>query len=576
MILIFLSLYIQLFDSEINLNSNGSLNIKEEITVNFDGGYHHGIYRDIPLELSSKTGNFSLGFKVEEVLMDGEDVPVKKSTRRYGGGKDLRIRIGDANRTITGLHVYKIKYSAVLGARYFKEWDELYWNITGNRWEDRIDSSYCVVTFPSTIQLSNEDVKIFVGTYGSDRTTEKYTLTKNKLSFGTGTLYPGYGSTVDIRFPKGYLTKPPFLTTFWLKLKSYLGLLFAVLVPLSTFVILFRRWQRDGKDLPIGTITVKYNPPNNLIAAEAGTILDQKVDSVDITSILFDLARLGYLSIEEVQTEKFFFLKKKDFKIKILKENGFDKEKPLKKFLSGLKKEGGKEFLISELKGEFYMHVSAVTEELYKSVKEKKYFYGNPDTIRKKYYGFGFAALFIGMWATPFAIGMLSAIVSTAAGLIVGGIMFGIILSGIITLSFASKMPKRTYKGREVLTDILGFKEFLVRVEKERLNRMLDKNPTIFFDFLSYAIALGVVDEWAEHFKGLQIASPDWYNVHGISGPITANHITSSIGDSISAFSSASSPPRGSSSGFSSSGGFSSGGGGFSGGGGGGGGGGGW
>jgi len=574
MIFLLLSLYIQLFDSEINLNSNGSLNIKEEITVNFDGGYHHGIYRDIPLELSSKTGNFSLGFKVEKVLMDGKDVPAKKSTRRYGGGKDLRIRIGDANKTISGIHVYTIKYSAVLGTRYFKEWDELYWNVTGNRWEDRIDSSRCTVIFPSPIKLSNEDIKIFAGEYGSDRTTEQYTLTDNKLSFGTGTLYPGYGSTVDIRFPKGYLTKPPFLTTFWLKLKSYLGLLFVVLVPLFTFVILFKRWKREGKDLPVGTITVKYRPPSDLTAAEAGTILDQKVDSVDITSILFELARLGYLSIEEIQTEKFFFLKKKDFKIKILKENGLDKEKHLKKFLLGLKKEGGKEFLLSELKGEFYTHVNKVTEELYKSVKKKKYFYGNPDTIRKKYYGFGFAALFIGMWATPFAIGMLSAIVSTAAGLIVGGIMGGLVLSGLITLCFASVMPKRTYKGREVLTDILGFKEFLVRVEKERLNRMLDENPTIFFDFLSYAIALGVIDEWAEHFKGLLIESPNWYSAYDVHGPIMASHITSSIGNSISAFSSASSPPRGSSSGSSS--GFSSGGGGFSGGGGGGGGGGGW
>ncbi len=572
MIFLLLSLYIQLFDSEINLNSNGSLNIKEEITVNFDGGYHHGIYRDIPLELSSKTGNFSLGFKVNEVLMDGEEVPVKKSTRRYGGGKDLRIRIGDANKTITGIHVYKIKYSAVLGARYFKEWDELYWNVTGNRWEDRIDSSYCVVTFPSTIQLSNEDIKIFVGTYGSDRRTEKYTLTKNKLSFGTGTLYPGYGSTVDIRFPKDYLTKPPFLTTFWLKLKSYLGLLFAVLVPLFTFIILFKRWQRDGKDLPVGTITVKYSPPKDLTAAEAGTILDQKVDSVDITSILFDLARLGYLSIEEVQTEKFFFLKKKDFKIKMLKDMDLGQEKHLREFLRGLKVKGGKKFLISDLKGEFYKYVKDVTEEIYKSIKKKKYFYGNPDTIRKKYYGFGFAALFIGMWATPFTIGMLSAIVSTVAGLIVGGIMFGIVLSGIITLCFASAMPKRTYKGREALTDILGFKEFLMRVEKERLKKMLEQNPNIFFDFLSYAIALGVVDEWADRFSGLQIEPPDWYNVHGIHGPIMANQISSSIGDSISAFSAASSVPRGSSSGFSGGGG----GGGFSGGGGGGGGGGGW
>jgi hypothetical protein len=191
MLFLLLSLYIQLFDSEVKLDYDGSVDIKEDITVNYDGGYHHGIYRDIPLELKGIAGNFSLGFNINEVLMDGEDVPVKKSTRRYGGGKDLRLRIGDPDRTISGIHVYTIKYSAVLGARYFKEWDELYWNITGNRWEDRIDSSRCTITFPSEVLLTEEDIKLFVGTYGSDRITDHYTLTAQKLSFGTGKLYPG-------------------------------------------------------------------------------------------------------------------------------------------------------------------------------------------------------------------------------------------------------------------------------------------------------------------------------------------------------------------------------------------------
>ena len=288
MVFLLLSLYIQLFDSEIALNRDGSVDIREEITVNFDGGYHHGIYRDIPLELRGGSGNYSLGFKVHEVLMDGKDVPVKKSTRRYGGGRDLRLRIGDPDRTISGIHTYKIEYSAVLGARYFKEWDELYWNITGNRWEVRIDSSHCMVRFPSPIQLSNEDIKLFVGTYGSDKTTENYTLSRNSLSFGTGALYPGYGTTVALKFPKGFLTQPPLSTTLSLKLKSYLGPAFAVLLPLFIFIILFRKWYREGKDIPTGTITVKYEPPKDLTAAEAGTILDQRVDAVDITSILFD------------------------------------------------------------------------------------------------------------------------------------------------------------------------------------------------------------------------------------------------------------------------------------------------
>lgn len=564
MVLLLLSLYIQVFDSEIKLNQDGSLDIKEEITVNYDGGYYHGIYRDIPLELKGIAGNFSLGFKVHEVLMDGKSVPVKKSTRRYGGGKDLRLRIGDPDKTISGIHVYTIEYSAVLGARYFKDWDELYWNVTGNSWENRIDSSYCTVIFPSKIQLSNEDIRIFVGEYGSDRTTENYLLTDKSLSFGVGTLYPGYGTTVDVRFPKGYLSEPPWSTRLSLKLKSYLGLLAALLLPAFTFILLFKRWVKEGKDLPAGTITVKYIPPKDLTASEVGTILDQRVDPVDITSILFDLARLGYLSIEEIETTKFFFLKNKDFKIKILKDMDLGEEKHLREFLKGLKTKGGKEFLISDLKGEFYTVIKDVTEEIYKSVKKKKYFYGNPDKVRKKYTGFGVFALFAGVQATIFA--------AAATSMMLAGITVGIAISGLITLIFGPAMPKRTYKGRELLTDILGFKEFLMRVEKARLKRMLEQNPTIFFDFLSYAIALGVVDEWAERFSGLQIETPGWYNTYGgIHGPIMANQITSSIGNSISAFSAASSPPRGSSSGFS-----GGGGGGFSGGGGGGGGGGGW
>jgi len=563
MILIILSLYIQLFDSEIKLNYDGSLDIKEEITVNYDGGYHHGIYRDIPLELRGKTGNYSLGFKVHEVLMDGKSVQVKKSRKRYGGGTDLRLRVGDPDRTISGIHVYTIEYSAVLGARYFEEWDELYWNVTGNGWEDRIDSSHCMVHFPSTIQLSEEDIKLFVGLQGSDRTMENFTLNSDFLSFGTGTLYPGYGATVDIRFPKDFLIQPPLSTTLSLKLKSFLGPILVILLPLSTLIFLFKRWYREGKDLPIGTITVKYTPPKDLTAAEAGTILDQRVDSVDITSILFDLARLGYLSIEEIESKKFLFLKNKDYKIKILKEMELGEEKHLREFLRGLKAKGGKEFLISDLKGEFYKYVKDVTEELYKSVKKKKYFYGNPDTKRKVYIGFGVAALFIGFQTTIFSL--------AAGSFLISGVTGGIALSGLITLIFAPLMPKRTYKGREVLTDILGFKEFLIRVEKERLKRMLEQNPTIFFDFLSYAIALGVIDQWAQRFSGLQIEQPGWYSAYGLHGPIMASHITGSIGDSIGAFSAATSPPRGSSSGFS-----GGGGGGFSGGGGGGGGGGGW
>ncbi|MEO0293835.1 MAG: DUF2207 domain-containing protein [candidate division WOR-3 bacterium] len=560
MLLLFIGLYIQLFDNEIRLNKDGSLNITEKILVNFEGGYHHGIYRIIPIELRGMTNNYSLGFDVNQILMDGEEVSVKQTKNRYRGGTDLSLRIGDPNKLITGIHLYTIKYSVALGVRYFKDWDELYWNVTGNRWEFRIDSSICTVIFPSPIKLSEKDIRIFVGSYGSKETIKSYILTFDSLSFVTGSLYPGYGTTLAIRFPKGYLTSPPFLTNFFLNLKNYLGLTFAILLPLTSFIFLFKKWLKEGKDLPTGTISVKYKPPENLTAAEAGTILDQKVDMADITSILFDLARMGYLSIEEIQTEKFLFLKNKDYKIKILKDIDLNEKKHLRTFLKGLKEKGGEEFLLSKLKGEFYIYVDSIREELYKLAKEENYFYGNPIEVRMRYLGIGSSSVIIGFMGMIF-----SSILSIP---VIPGIMGGIVISGLITICFAPIMPKRTSKGRELLIDILGFREFLIRVEKERLKKMLDQNPTIFFDFLSYAIALGVVDEWAEKFREFELMPPTWYKTYGVYGPIKITHISHSIGDSISAFSAASSSPRGSSSGF--------GGGGFSGGGSGGGGGGGW
>ena len=57
--------------------------------------------------------------------------------------------------------------------------------------------------------------------------------------------------------------------------------------------------------------------------------------------------------------------------------------------------------------------------------------------------------------------------------------------------------------------DILGFQEFMNRAEKDRLDRMGDKN--LFSKFLPYAIALDVADNWAKAFEGIYQEPPDWY-----------------------------------------------------------------
>jgi uncharacterized membrane protein len=110
--------------------------------------------------------------------------------------------------------------------------------------------------------------------------------------------------------------------------------------------------------------------------------------------------------------------------------------------------------------------------------------------------------------------------------------------------------------------EIIGFREFLSRAEKDRIERMGDKD--LFSKFLPYAIALDVADNWSEAFEGIYQDPPEWYITTGefrtfrpslFSSSIRA--MTSSIGSAVI------SAPRGS--GISGKG--ASGGGGFSGGG---------
>ncbi|NIU87569.1 MAG: DUF2207 domain-containing protein, partial [Nitrosopumilaceae archaeon] len=75
-----------------------------------------------------------------------------------------------------------------------------------------------------------------------------------------------------------------------------------------TFFTMFYFWRNKGKDPEArGVIAVKYEPPENLAPAEAGTLIDERANMMDVTSTVIDLAVRGYLRIEELSTTKFLF-----------------------------------------------------------------------------------------------------------------------------------------------------------------------------------------------------------------------------------------------------------------------------
>lgn len=103
------------------------------------------------------------------------------------------------------------------------------------------------------------------------------------------------------------------------------------------------------------------------------------------------------------------------------------------------------------------------------------------------------------------------------------------LLSGLIVVGFGRIMPARTVKGTRALEGVLGFEEFLTRVEADRFERVV-KTPELFEKFLPYAMALGVETNWARAFESIVMTAPAWYQGSDLA-QFNTRGFTSRMGD---------------------------------------------
>src|SRR5690606_33206339 len=176
-----------------------------------------------------------------------------------------------------------------------------------------------------------------------------------------------------------------------------------------------------------------------------------------------------------------------------------------------------------------------------------------------------------GVWiaiALLSAVGVLilGSVIAGALGTSAVGAFFAGGATAIVVGVFGWLMPRRTTSGARTHAWLLGFEEFLGRVEKDRLERLVE-SPAVFEKFLPYAMAFGVESNWAKAFEGIATEPPDWYRTSD-GRAFRPNLFVADLGRMNNAASSAmTSAPRSSSSssgfsGGSSGGGFGGGGGG--------------
>ena len=468
--------------ADITINTDGTINTEETIAYDFGQDQRHGIFRDIPFVKTNDEGKkFVLAFN--QISVNNEAGKTYQFTQTEEGD-NLRLKIGDSDRTITGAHTYVISYRVSGALAYFSDHDELYWNITGNNWGVPIEDVQTTILLPEQFQESQVKRACFTGGFGSGASNCRTSYKDRMVAISASSLLPQEGLTVVVGFPKGAVTvlepKPyvTFFETMWGKI-ALVGIpLVAFFWYIATPGIVVYRWSRYGRDPKpaMGVVSAWFDTPKTkdhrrLRPAEVGALIDETVHPRDITSTIIDLARRRYLKIIET--------KKEQFELERLSlPNDGDALLPFEQtFLDALFKSGSSlQLKDAKLAG----IIPQIQNAIYDQVVSDGFFQKSPQAIRTLY-------------------GVLGAF----------AVVTGNILLAIIAFTFGMAMPRKTLRGAQAAAVAQSLKNFLSS-QKEKLAFQAE-NQMFFEKFLPYAVAFGVEKIWAERFRDIHLSQPEWY-----------------------------------------------------------------
>ncbi|MEO6143585.1 MAG: DUF2207 domain-containing protein [Dermatophilaceae bacterium] len=600
------------FTADYNLASDGSMEVAETLVWQFGAGEHHGIKRNVTVRqgVSSPPDKYRF-YEMSDV---GASSPTGANAEVFVSelGADNVIRIGSATEPFEGeqQQTYVVKYRLAHVANGFPDHSELFWNVTGARFEIPVDSVKVTVHGPAAVT----DALCFKG---AERSADPCEASAGQTAtFAATGLGPREQVTVVASLPVSAFTD----TTPDLRdgetgfsgdssgsqmspaLAKGLGLLgygggFAI--PVAAAVLMGGLvWKRgrdeqyagltpglspvEGAPGPVthgqkGPVAVQFAPPKGIRPGLVGTIIDEEANTVDVSATVVDLAVRGHLTIEEVESGAVF--KRTDWQLTQLVPPA--QAEPLLPYeetlLNGIFA-GSNPVRLSDLKNKFHTTLATAKSQMYSEVTRLGWFRRSPERARRGWIALGTFLIGAGLVSGWF-LGFRSAETDRVGGLsfvVPSGIVLaaGLLLAGAIIRVLGKRMAAKTAGGSAVLAQSLGFKQYLVTAEANQIR--FEEAQDIFSRYLPYAIVFGVADRWAGTFSevaeaataaGQSIGMPGWYVFAGHGGFGDFSGIASGV-DSFSTMASGtftSTPGSSGSSGF--------GGGGFSGGGGGGGGG---
>jgi len=535
---------IEAFSTDITVSDDGIYRIDEHIAMHFSKALH-GFYRVIPVEYRFNDPSR------QDVRVRVSAFKANESFSTSREGEYLVVKVGDPDRVVTGNRAYDLSYTYNIGNDGNSGYDEFYLNLVGEDWQVPIKQFSFSIRFPSAVQSGS--IWFTKGLYGSQSSRGvQWQLSADGMTLSgktTEVLYPGEAVTVRIQMPDGYFAMQDD--------RQAAIALFNWIFSLAAVALAVFLWIRFGRDDEL-IVVPQFSAAQGMTPMDMGYIVDETLDPRDITSMIFYWADKGCLSIVE-DDGKFSFVRGRDPKggppheLKLFNAffrnaaNGVVKTSDLQgKFFSEYQK-------MATLVGSYYrgeralasmasrnMAVVAGLLTLVPAIAYALAITANligPITLVSIVACLAFGAVFAVMVHLMMRIWHIRKGISKVLWFVLLGlvVVFGAVILTIpgligwndfdfsfiealkavvptaIIAFFAVNTRKRSEYGKKSVEAVLGYRDFIDKVEIEKLKRMIDDDPEFYYHVLSYAIVLGLEKKWAKKFDGITLEPPQWY-----------------------------------------------------------------
>lgn len=481
--------YIDNYEINIEVARDNTYTITENIRYYFSDP-SHGIYRIVKTKGPNGQKIKVSDFKASAPIVKKDFYP-----------DHIKYTIGDPDTAVRGYHNFTISYKYDVGRDLYEKYDYFYYNLLGNEWDDKIKNLNFNIIFDNDTKLDKESIKFLRGnSYRSTSDGIWASVNDNEIIGSAIDFDPNESCTIRVGLEDGYFSKADakFQKNIIIS-KLFIMLPMLLFVLLLIFTVLMITIRPNQKLIPVFPGFLDDFSP-----FEVGYLYKGKTDFRAVSGQLMSFADRGYISINYIKKKS--KTSKDDVEIHRLK-NADDKLTPVEKMFFRALFKNRDIVNVNDNNSNIPITIKAVESKLKSehSTDGKRLFTKQSERISA-------TNIILTLILLAISIATWIHIINTLGIVNIMNIILYLALSVLGTVIFTTALimlskrcKKRTKYYSSTLEKIMGVKDYIETVEKDKIEELYEIEPGAFYKILSFAIPLECEDKAANMFKGMTI-----------------------------------------------------------------------